>query len=163
MKHAIVDIDGCLCESIFKNLGNNDNDKLRNDEFERKLASVSPYEWAIAHDWFQYNKIIVITGRLTDHNHITRGWLSWLFSRSDFELYNTEWDDSLPTREDSYEDYVLKKADKILSEMVRLEEETGILHFDVFEDDEWIKSIVDVEHGVALSVYSCLIKEGEIQ
>ena len=159
MKHAIVDIDGCLCESIFKNLGHNDNDKLKNKEFEEKLAGVKPYDWAVKHDWSKYKKISVVTGRLETHNHVTGTWLTKLFGR-DFELYNTEWNDKLPTRKDSYDDYVRRKSIKIFDEMVRMfNDKTD--KFDIFEDDKNVLKELEDQEWFEVDYYHVI--EGKIK
>lgn len=112
-KIAIVDIDGCLCPSIFANLKHNDNNNLRNHGFEKQLSEVKPFKWATEWDWRQYDNITVITGRLRDHNDVTFGWLVKVLGKK-IELKNTEWDDSYPTREESHKDYVKKKVHAIV-------------------------------------------------
>jgi len=135
---AIVDIDGCLCPSIFANIKHNDNNKLKSAEFEQALAEVEPYTWARDWDWSenQYRTIIVITGRLYEWNYITAKWLVKLFNSKFFELINVEWNDSYATREESYKDYVRRKVESIIYHVEKYDGE----HADIFEDD---KNILD--------------------
>ena len=129
---AIVDIDGCLCESIYTNIKHNDNAQLLSDEFEKALEEVTPFEWAKKFDWSQYEHVHVITGRMTEHHDVTMRWLQANFPWTNVTVEHTSWDDSYATRAESYADYVKRKADKIIDVF----DETFCCDLvDVFEDD----------------------------
>lgn len=114
MESAIIDVDGTLCPSLFSEHVHNDNSKLYTDEFKEKLANVKPYKWVTGHPWMIYDKIIACTGRIKELNPLTLTWLENHVKR-DIAIINAEWDDSLPTRELSYQNYVETKIDKIIN------------------------------------------------
>jgi len=138
MKLAIVDVDDTLCPSIFKNIVHNDNGLLRTPGFEKQLMEVTPYKWAREWDWKQYDKIVVNTGRLVEWNDITRNWLFGMIPVP-VEIINVEWDDSYPTREESYKDYVKRKIFIILHV---IKDSGSFESCHVFEDTEDIIQVL---------------------
>jgi hypothetical protein len=140
-KVALLDIDGTLCESFFANVKHNDNGKF-DAEFLDRLSKVEPYPWVKEWDWEQYSKtpgnmqtMIFCTGRLRWWNWLTAEWLINCFGGYVIqdEIINIHWDDSLPTREESYKKYVQQKTLKLLELVARYNYEG--YHVDVFEDD----------------------------
>jgi len=137
MKTAILDIDGTLCPSVFANIRHNDNSLLCTPEFEERLRTVQAFPWVVKHDWAQYRYIIVITGRLQKWRDLTYTWLQEhgieIFS---FDIHEIEWDDSLPTREDSYNDYARRKVLRISREIATRLAGSKNARVTVYEDDK---------------------------
>lgn len=139
-KIAIIDIDGCLCPSIFANIKHNDNGKFT-PEFVRKLETVKPYQWAREWDWKQYEKKRIITGRITEWKVLSERWLGKLFNepvwgpgaKCNYLVTCVEWDDSLESREASGKDYIRRKVLKC-AENIAFHLYLGY-EVDVFEDD----------------------------
>lgn len=141
MKAVILDIDGTLCESPFKNITHNDNDRLRTPAFAQQLRDAEPYDWVKEHDWDQYQFIIVVTGRLSDWNEITASWLeqSGITPKGlymDAAIHNVGWNDGLPSREASYTDYCGRKIlyiTKLTCSLLLLGSDV-----DIYEDDPFV-------------------------
>lgn len=114
----VWDMDGTLCESIFSNARlQNDNGNARTEEFLRDLANVKPFAWANAFNPRFAGINIIVTGRLPQHEAISRSWFERITGQRVDGFVSVAWDDSLQTREDSYVDYVNRKV-KILAGII---------------------------------------------
>jgi len=152
MLMCILDVDGTLGDSPFKNIKHNDNSQLENPGFIQKLKSVVPFPWVTQHDWNQYASIYVITGRLAAWNQITH---EWLYNRAGIKVYhsditNTEWNDTYESRTESYHDYVRRKTWQIASQICQCHLYRRPARVEVYEDDKnVIKALVERCNGWA--------------
>jgi hypothetical protein len=109
MQKLIVDIDGTLCESLFANCAHNDNERVYTDEFRERLKKQEPFPWTKTFPFRDADEIHVITGRDTRVLLETCKFLKKVL-RCDYTIEFLGWDDSYPTREASYHDYVARKV-----------------------------------------------------
>lgn len=132
---AIIDIDDTLGPSPFKNILHNDNSLLETPEFQKKLKEMPVFPWVKDWNWEQYSQIIPITGRLQRWNGITYSYLREEIVKNAplVGIINIEWDDTLPTRDDSYNNYVRRKILKTVYHITHLNYYGE--HVDVFEDN----------------------------
>jgi hypothetical protein len=160
---ALPDIDGTLCESIFANITHNDNSKF-DEAFLERLRNVEPYPWVGAWDWEQYTITDIVTGRPERFYETTRDWLLTIFPRRisfpglPFTVHHTQWDDSLPTREESYKKYVQQKTLKLLELIARYNYDG--YHVDVFEDDKDILAHIGWHRYHPVSFTRYIVEDG---
>lgn len=144
--YRIWDIDGSLCESIFKNDNSQDQSSL---EFQQQLSALPLFNWVL--DDFGLvlkgaQRIIFITGRGKHLNEITRSWVSCNLQISKFEIVNVGFID--------YEQYVSDKKLKLLDALDKCNEtresERDTIH--LLEDDpriiSWDVKIAQEYQGV---------------
>jgi hypothetical protein len=160
---ALLDVDGTLCPSIFANITHNDNSRF-DDVFLEKLRNVEPYPWVGEWDWEQYHApCIIVTGRLSDWNKLTWRWLDrwtrigYLWDYTE----NIHWDDSLPTREESYKKYVQQKTLKLL-ELIARYNYAGY-HVDVFEDDGNVIARLNFLNQDVFDITRYIVEGGKIR
>lgn len=112
-----VDIDGCLGgPSPFTNIENN-NVVCMTPEFLKKLRTLPYYEWW-DYNTFDGEIVILVTGRLPDHQQVSVEWFAkragtWTIGPHEIAYVSTPWDDSKPSKEESYAAYVVSKASKL--------------------------------------------------
>jgi hypothetical protein len=146
----IIDVDGCLCPSIFT------NDRLQNDnanclkpEFLADLAALPMHPWAVQeflisphHDtWMR----LLITGRLPEMEQLTLDWWGEHVDAGPAPVFiSVPWNDKLTTREDSHRDYVVRKARRIADTIQFAVSARPDVHCIVWEDDEDVLEKLDL-------------------
>jgi len=136
----ILDIDGTLCPSIFHNDRlQNDNRNTLTSSFLCDLRCVKAYEWVQMRFWNPANIHCIITGRMREHEDLTRWWFHHWTNRTLNSYTSVEWNDTFATRDESYQHYIVQKVLAICSLVAgfnQASEFTGIpFEFRIIEDD----------------------------
>jgi hypothetical protein len=140
---SILDIDGTLCPSIFHNDRlQNDNNNTLTPEFLRDLENVQPFDWVRAHHWYTYDIHCIITGRMPQHERLTRRWFEWHTMEKLASFTSVHWNDTFATRDESYRDYIVQKAVAICCTVDGFNNATKLtgvpFEFVIVEDDEHV-------------------------
>lgn len=137
----VLDIDGCLCPSVYANI-KHDNSIPPQSSLSKALVEVQPFSWVgmLASEIGCLNaSVTVITGRSACHNDITRAWLEKTMRTSRFDLLNVEWNGTYPTRDESYNDYVVRKSMMISARVLDMYLVNCLsgesMQFNIYEDD----------------------------
>jgi hypothetical protein len=140
---SILDIDGTLCPSIFSNDRlQNDNRNTLTSSFLCDLRCVKAYEWVQMRFWNPANIHCIITGRMREHEDLTRWWFHHWTNRTLNSYTSVEWDDTFATRDESYQHYIVQKTVAICCTVDGFNNSakiTGVaFEFVIVEDDEHV-------------------------
>jgi hypothetical protein len=97
----------------------NKNANALTPEFLAMLRYLKPTPWFERNRAQWYGNVnVIVTGRLPEHKKPTMERVHELFCEVDsqkarWSFVSVEWNDKLPTREESYHDYVKRKADRL--------------------------------------------------
>lgn len=149
----ILDIDGTLGESLFKNLGK-DLQVLAKD-FLDKLSKLQPYPLVIkevAPLAAKADRILVVTGRQSEMATITKRWVTKVIGTNDYSIKFLHYRD--------YDQYILDKQ-KVLRKAIIDFDDLGYSTV-MYEDDSnitrWVKQTFDfvavrlVTNGIVTTV-----------
>jgi len=128
----------------------NKNANALSEEFLGMLRHLAPTPWFVKNRAGWYGDVnIIVTGRLPEHKDVTMERVYELFCEVDslkkkWSFVSVKWDDTFPTRKESYDDYVKRKAETL----VKLYHNWGVVLADsnvsyeirVYEDD---KNVLD--------------------
>ena len=136
----ILDVDGCLCPSIFT------NDRLQNDNrnclkpaFLADLAALPMHPWAVqelndehVETWMR----LLITGRLPEMENLTLDWWEKHVHIGPNPVFTSvPWNDKMATREASHRDYVGRKGRMIANTIQFVVSARPDVHCIIWEDD----------------------------
>lgn len=118
-----------------------DNKKANaiSEGFLSMLRHLQPTPWFLHHREHWYGNVnVIVTGRLPEHKKATMERVHELFCEVDslkprWSFVSVKWDGTFPTRKESYDDYVKRKADRLS---------------DLYQEWNMVLCVSDIQHEI---------------